>query len=933
MATAKRPSTRSAGKTKKTLTRSKLRASVLPATTELFEDVHLEDVSDADYYKYGAAVIEDRAIFGDDGLKPVARRSLWAAHLMGLHSSSKPDKAAKVVGETLGNYHPHGDLACLRGSTLVPLLNGKTVTIKSLADACAGKRWVLAFDRKANRMVPAIAHSWREAKITDRMIRLTMSSGETQEVTYDHPFLSVKRKWVEAQYLKVGEALVGGTLVPRMEYPDVATNTGFRRRIHSIVGDFKFQGLEDDEVYHHRDEDTKNNRPSNIEVLTHDVHAAHHQDYLDGLAEGRKRMFGPGKSKMRKAIAQKNSTMMHLHNENLWMLKAVKAVRLLIERKLPLTVQNYEALRGEIYNLTRLATVAERGYTFEALCAVAPTFKLDLSEAVGLTVGLTKSADRHVRTSPEYKLGMPHSFFDQVSLVLGKLLKRLPVAALDWDAYSAAVQKMPSMRHNASKVMYSKPEVIQERFGVESVEQFCNALPACVLNVIVKIEHVQLEEAETFYDFSVEKYKNMIVLTSDGLRTGNFNVAHNCYGAIVTCAKTPVRMIDGEGNWGTMLDGPAAMRYTNMRLSIYSDLIFFDKFYLPTIAYVPNYDGSRKEPLILPTLLPNSIINGNFGIAPGVNTRCPSYTLKSVFEVLRKTLTAGACTPEMCMSLAFTTKYGGKVVRSASNRAERAEFYKTGKGTFKFVSSASEPDAQHAIRIDEWAPISSLANSLKAVDAMPGVVETLNDSDKKDKHEVAYKVFFSKSVKGPALEALIKKVMVKFSCTQRFSIQTTDRFVDPTGLGAAKLRPTTVPELINKWMNDRLTLERNACAYWIEKRTVEIADLNLLRLAVKMRDFIITAIKEKEKLSDDDLAIYIAKGLKVTVEQANRILDLRIRQLRALEDRKLVDKIAALTAEAKTFEGRRKAPKKYVLSSLDALEVALQKMPQKPKFK
>ncbi len=405
-----------------------------------------------------------------------------------------------------------------------------------------------------------------------------------------------------------------------------------------------------------------------------------------------------------------------------------------------------------------------------------------------------------------------------------------------------------------------------------------------------------------------------------------------CYGAIVTCAKSPIRMVDGEGNWGTMTDGEAAMRYTNMRLSPYSDMVFFDKFYLPTIQYVPNYDGSRKEPLVLPSLLPNSLINGNFGIAPGVNTRTPSFSAPSLFKVLKEALKGEGCTPKMCLDLSFTTKYGGRVKLVKSNRQERLDFYKTGKGKFKFVSTHSEVNPKdNSIRIDRWAPISSLAKTLKVVDAMQGVAETLNDSDKGDRHEVAYKIFFAKSIKGDALDACIKKVMLKFSSMLNFSVQITDRFVKPDGTAGAKLRPTTVPELINKWIKDRLALEVTACTYWITRRQAEIADLNLLRLAVKMRDFILKALKKK--CSEDELAEYIAKGLKITVDQANRILDLKVRQLRALEDKKLAQKIADLQAESKTYEGRRKNPRKYVLANVIELEAQIAAMPVKPKFK
>src|SRR5690606_17764920 len=76
-------------------------------------DVDLYEFSKDNYYRYGTSVLEDRAIPDfRDGLNPVNRRLLWAAHTLGIHSKSKPVKAARIVGETLGRYHPHSDVGC-----------------------------------------------------------------------------------------------------------------------------------------------------------------------------------------------------------------------------------------------------------------------------------------------------------------------------------------------------------------------------------------------------------------------------------------------------------------------------------------------------------------------------------------------------------------------------------------------------------------------------------------------------------------------------------------------------------------------------------------------------------------------------------------------------------------------------------------------------
>ena len=232
-------------------------------------DPNITDVGSAELLKrlmlaYASSVNTDRA-FVDwrDGLKPVGRRVLFA-----LSKFHRKVKSANVVGDAMGGYHPHGD--CLRGNTLVPLLNGKTTTIRRLAESGAGSLWVLAYDERKRDYVPAKAHAWRVGQVTHRMFRVRLSTGESLEMTANHPILT-ERGWVRAEDLTVGDALVGGTLI-QDTYRHVATRTG-RRTLHSIVGGATNGALADDEVYHHRDEDRHNNNPSNLEVLTRAEHS------------------------------------------------------------------------------------------------------------------------------------------------------------------------------------------------------------------------------------------------------------------------------------------------------------------------------------------------------------------------------------------------------------------------------------------------------------------------------------------------------------------------------------------------------------------------------------------------------------------------------------------------------------------------------------
>ena len=484
--------------------------------------------------------------------------------------------------------------------------------------------------------------------------------------------------------------------------------------------------------------------------------------------------------------------------------------------------------------------------------------------------------------------------------------------------------------------------------------------PDLELGAVDKIKQVHLEDAadREYYEYGVAVIEDRAIFGSiDGLKPvlrrvlwathklglhsgakpdksakavgetlGNYHPHGDkaCYDAIVNAVtNVPIPMVYGEGNWGTMTENAAAMRYTNMRLSKYADLVFFDKFYLPTMSYVPNYDGSRQEPLVLPALLPNALLNGNFGIAPGVNTRSPMFTLASMLEVLKEAIAnKNVCTPEMCMKLEFSTPNGGKAVRTKSNRAEFLNFFKTGKGRVKFVSTHSAPDSNNAIRFDEFAPIADMEKVMLKIEDLKGVIATRDDSDKKDKYQTAFVVTFAKTLRGADLTRVIGQVNEALSTTYTFDVKVTDRFVKKDGTAGAKLRPTTVPELITFWLAYRVALEKNACEYWIKERTKDLAYLELMRKAISQLDFIMSCVKNK-KLDDAGLVAAISKGLKITDDQTNQILARNLRQLRHLEDEKLVEQIKAIEKERASYEMRMKRPSAYIAKHLDELQAKI----------
>ncbi len=386
------------------------------------------------------------------------------------------------------------------------------------------------------------------------------------------------------------------------------------------------------------------------------------------------------------------------------------------------------------------------------------------------------------------------------------------------------------------------------------------------------------------------------------------------YSGLVTIVNSPVPLFQGQGNWGNISSpSPAAMRYTEARVNKFSETIFFDRFYLPTIEYIANYDGSDVEPLNLPALLPNLLLNGTFGIGVGVSTYIPSFSITSIISVIKKALAGEKLDYKLCRKLKFTTKYGGE---STAGKAEVKQLYKTGKGKISFKSIHRLEAKTNSIFITQFAPITSLERAMEKCANIKEVVRPNDISGKKDQYATV-KIELKKSLKGKELEKTVDRVMDAFASNESFDIKVTTRTLDDKGNAKVVLSNSTVPGILSDWLKYRLELEVKACTYWIGKADVKIAYYNLLRKAVANKALILKALDKD--CSEEELVKFIATSLKITEEEANKILDLKVRQLRQLEDKKLVAAIKQEEDEKAVLKGRAKRPDKYVATQLDRI--------------
>ncbi len=156
-------------------------------------------------------------------------------------------------------------------------------------------------------------------------------------------------------------------------------------------------------------------------------------------------------------------------------------------------------------------------------------------------------------------------------------------------------------------------------------------------------------------------------------------------------------LIDGSGNFGSLDgDSAAAMRYTECRLARLSDEIL-SEIHEDTVPFRPNYDGTRTEPVVLPSRIPNLLINGATGIAVGMATNIPPHNLGEVCTALVKLLGNSELTSaQLCRYIKgpdFPT--GGEMLNSAE---ELKEIYKTGSGAIRLRATWQEGPASKSVK-------------------------------------------------------------------------------------------------------------------------------------------------------------------------------------------------------------------------------------------
>ena len=206
--------------------------------------------------------------------------------------------------------------------------------------------------------------------------------------------------------------------------------------------------------------------------------------------------------------------------------------------------------------------------------------------------------------------------------------------------------------------------------------------------------------------------------------------------------KKPVPLVDGQGNWGSVEgDGAAASRYTECRLTEFSEQVLLGLLDKDTVDFQTNYDNTLKEPTVLPAIVPTVLVTGNEGIAVGMRTAIPTFNLSEVIDANEYVLTHSDVSVDKLLELMPGPDFvsGGVVC----NSSDMKKLYETGQGSLrvrgKITFWKGKSKERNKLVIDE-IPYSMIGTSLisfmqdvvNLIDSgkLPGVVDVVNKSGK-----------------------------------------------------------------------------------------------------------------------------------------------------------------------------------------------------------
>jgi DNA gyrase subunit A len=365
-------------------------------------------------------------------------------------------------------------------------------------------------------------------------------------------------------------------------------------------------------------------------------------------------------------------------------------------------------------------------------------------------------------------------------------------------------------------------------------------------------------------------------------------------------------LVDGQGNFGSVdNDPPAAMRYTEARLAKIAEEMLVD-IEKETVDFMPNFDDSLQEPRVLPTKLPNLLLNGSAGIAVGMATNIPPHNLGEVCDAITFLIdnpkasieeltqfvkgpdfpTAGIIQGREGIRNAYATGHGKLVVRAKAH-----------------VTSASAGGRSQIIvnelpyQTNKAALVETIADLVRNK-RIEGIADLRDESDRQGMRIVI-------EVKREAKAQNVLNNLYKHTAMQ------SSFFVNMLALVDGQPRVISLREALQAFIDFRHQVITRRSRYDLKQARARAHILEGLRIALDNIDAVIKTIRESETAETARKNLISRFGL--TQLQAQAILDMQLRRLANLERQKIADEYAGLVKTIAYLEDLLANPRRILM--------------------
>ncbi|CAH6965596.1 DNA topoisomerase IV subunit A [Vibrio chagasii] len=393
---------------------------------------------------------------------------------------------------------------------------------------------------------------------------------------------------------------------------------------------------------------------------------------------------------------------------------------------------------------------------------------------------------------------------------------------------------------------------------------------------------------------AASKYKKSARTVGDVLGKYHPHGDSACYEAMVLMAQPfsyRYPLVDGQGNWGAPDDPKsfAAMRYTEAKLSKFAEVLL-GELGQGTVEWQPNFDGTMKEPQMLPARLPHILLNGITGIAVGMATDIPPHNVREIADATIKLIDS----PKAELSDIMESVQGPDYPTEAeiiSPKSDIEKIYKTGRGSIKMRAVWHKEGSDIVItalphQVSGAKLLEQIANQMRAK-KLPMVDDLRDESD----HENPTRIVVVPRSNRIDCDQLMSHLFASTDLEKNFRVN-----LNMIGLDN---RPQVkgLVQILKEWIEFRRTTVRRRLQHRLDKVLARLHILEGLLVAYLNLDEVIEIIR-----TEDDPKAVLMERFGITEIQADAILDTKLRHLAKLEEMKIRGEQDELEKEREKLE-------------------------------